>query len=80
MQVLETAQQVGRFSISTRPDVTYREMANQCEALLTGKQQKMSTFMGVQQKPEISVSVFFATSQLFKCAILSCRSGFLYGS
>lgn len=58
MQVLETAQQVGRFSVSSTPDVPYKEMADQCEALLVGKQQRMSAFMGVQQKPEISVSDF----------------------
>ncbi|XXG64153.1 hypothetical protein AAC387_Pa05g2182 [Persea americana] len=52
--VLETAQQVGRSSVSSTPDVPYKEMADQCEALLVGKQQRMSAFMGVQQKPEIS--------------------------
>lgn len=41
--VLETTQ-VGRFSVSTAPDVSYKEMASHCEALLTGKQQKMSQF------------------------------------
>eukprot|EP00268_Persea_americana_P062160 TRINITY_DN7946_c0_g2_i8.p1 TRINITY_DN7946_c0_g2~~TRINITY_DN7946_c0_g2_i8.p1 ORF type:complete len:950 (-),score=163.31 TRINITY_DN7946_c0_g2_i8:405-3254(-) len=52
--VLETARQVGRSSVSSTPDVPYKEMADQCEALLVGKQQRMSAFMGVQQKPEIS--------------------------
>eukprot|EP00268_Persea_americana_P062159 TRINITY_DN7946_c0_g2_i7.p1 TRINITY_DN7946_c0_g2~~TRINITY_DN7946_c0_g2_i7.p1 ORF type:complete len:255 (-),score=61.21 TRINITY_DN7946_c0_g2_i7:167-931(-) len=56
--VLETARQVGRSSVSSTPDVPYKEMADQCEALLVGKQQRMSAFMGVQQKPEISVSDF----------------------
>ncbi|OVA07297.1 hypothetical protein BVC80_1601g76 [Macleaya cordata] len=50
--VLETARQVGRVSVSTTPDVPYKEMAGHCEALLNGKQQKMSTFMNAQQKQE----------------------------
>ncbi|XP_068648184.1 protein SEMI-ROLLED LEAF 2-like [Aristolochia californica] len=50
--VLETARQVGRFSVSTAPDVPYKEIASHCEALLVGKQQKMSVFMSQQLKPE----------------------------
>ncbi|GMY18935.1 protein SEMI-ROLLED LEAF 2 isoform X1 [Fagus crenata] len=50
--VLETAHQVGRNSVSTAPDVPYKEMARHCEALLMGKQQKMSNVMIVQQKQE----------------------------
>ncbi|KAG9456465.1 hypothetical protein H6P81_000973 [Aristolochia fimbriata] len=50
--VLETARHVGRFSVSTAPDVPYKEMASHCEALLAGKQEKMSVFMSQQQKPE----------------------------
>ncbi|TKY67979.1 EFR3-like B [Spatholobus suberectus] len=46
--VLETTHQVGRISISTPFDMPYKEMALHCEALLVGKQQKMSTFMGTQ--------------------------------
>ncbi|RZB73636.1 uncharacterized protein LOC114378611 [Glycine soja] len=44
--VSETTHQVGRISISTPFDMPYKEMALHCEALLMGKQQKMSTFMG----------------------------------
>ncbi|BBH07343.1 hypothetical protein Prudu_019254 [Prunus dulcis] len=47
--VLETAHQVGRLSISNAPDVPYKEMAGHCEALLIGKQQKMSSLMNFQQ-------------------------------
>ncbi|XP_058073685.1 protein SEMI-ROLLED LEAF 2-like [Magnolia sinica] len=47
--VLETARQVGRLSVSTY-DVPYKEMASHCEALLVGKQEKMSVFMITQQK------------------------------
>ncbi|XP_039116113.1 protein SEMI-ROLLED LEAF 2-like [Dioscorea cayenensis subsp. rotundata] len=50
--VLETAWQPGRFSVSTTPDVPFKEMASHCEALLMGKQQKMSVFMSAQQKQE----------------------------
>lgn len=46
LQVSETTHQVGRISISTPFDMPYKEMALHCEALLVGKQQKMSTFMG----------------------------------
>lgn len=46
LQVLETTHQVGRISVSTPSDMPYREMALHCEALLMGKQQKLSTFMG----------------------------------
>lgn len=50
--VLETAHQVGRLSVSTAPDVPYKEVAQHCEALLIGKQQKMSNLMSIQQKHE----------------------------
>ncbi|KAM5558837.1 protein SEMI-ROLLED LEAF 2 [Rosa sericea] len=50
--VQETANQVGRFSDSTKSDVSYKEMAGHCEALLLGKQQKMSKFMSSKKKEE----------------------------
>ncbi|KAI4325649.1 hypothetical protein MLD38_031030 [Melastoma candidum] len=50
--VLETAHQVGRLSISTGPDISYKEMAGQCEALLWGKHEKMSNFMTVPPKQD----------------------------
>lgn len=50
--VQETANQVGRCSVSTDPDVSYKEMAGHCEALLLGKQQKMSELMSSQKKQE----------------------------
>ncbi|KAK4800064.1 hypothetical protein SAY86_025429 [Trapa natans] len=50
--VLETSQQVGRLSVSTAPDVPYKDMAQHCEALLMGKKQKMSALMEAQQRPE----------------------------
>ncbi|CAN6454749.1 unnamed protein product [Victoria cruziana] len=50
--VLETAQQVGRLSVSCFPDLPFNEMANNCEV---GKQQKMSTFMNIEQRLEFSL-------------------------
>ncbi|GFP87741.1 protein efr3 homolog [Phtheirospermum japonicum] len=43
--VLETAHHVGRMSVSTAPDASYKEMANHCESLMMGKQQKMSVLI-----------------------------------
>ncbi|KAI4330508.1 hypothetical protein MLD38_028794 [Melastoma candidum] len=50
--VLETVHQVGRLSICTGPDVSYKEMAGNCEALLWGKHEKMSNFMTVPPKQD----------------------------
>ncbi|GAB2295541.1 hypothetical protein Dimus_029705 [Dionaea muscipula] len=46
--VLDTAHQVGRFSVSTALDLPYGEMANHCEELLIGKQEKMSNLILAQ--------------------------------
>lgn len=35
--------------MSTTPDVPYKEMANHCEALMVGKQQKLSAFMSAEE-------------------------------
>uniref|UniRef100_A0A9I9CX37 Protein EFR3-like protein B n=1 Tax=Cucumis melo TaxID=3656 RepID=A0A9I9CX37_CUCME len=51
-KVLETTHQVGRISISTTADVPFKEMAQHCELLLMGKQQKMSSLLCSQQKQE----------------------------
>lgn len=48
-QVLDSAQQVGRMSISVTPEVSYKEMTNQCEALVHGKRMKMSNLMSIQR-------------------------------
>lgn len=42
VQVSQTTAQLGRYSVSDPPDMTYTEMAGHCEALLMGKQEKMS--------------------------------------
>lgn len=58
--VLDTTWQTGRYSMSTNTDVPFKEMANHCETLLMGKQEKMSVFMSAQQKQDI---LFGALSQ-----------------
>lgn len=58
---LETAQHVGRFSVSTAPDISYKEMASHCEALLMGKQQKMSRLI-TAQKPDTAISFNLQTA------------------
>uniref|UniRef100_A0A0V0IY41 Uncharacterized protein n=1 Tax=Solanum chacoense TaxID=4108 RepID=A0A0V0IY41_SOLCH len=50
--VLETAHQVGRISVSTEPEFSYKEMAHHCETLLTGKQQKMYNLMNSQHRQD----------------------------
>ncbi|EXB52897.1 hypothetical protein L484_004961 [Morus notabilis] len=50
--VSETTHQVGRVSVSTGPDVPYKEMALHCEALLMGKQKKMSGLISGHQRQE----------------------------
>ncbi|KAG6397287.1 hypothetical protein SASPL_143453 [Salvia splendens] len=40
--ILETAHHVGRMSVSTGSETSYRDVANQCESLQQGKQQKMT--------------------------------------
>ncbi|CAM8893069.1 unnamed protein product [Rhodiola kirilowii] len=48
--VSDTSSQVGRISVSSSPDVPFKEMTRQCEALLTGKQQKMSHLLSSQSR------------------------------
>ncbi|CAN4107200.1 unnamed protein product [Withania somnifera] len=50
--VLEKAHQVGRISVSTEPEFSYKEMAHHCETLLTGKQQKMYKLMNSQHRQD----------------------------
>lgn len=54
-QLLESVQEttIGRLSVCTTPDVPFKEMASHCEALVIGKQQKMSAFMCAPEKQEI---------------------------
>ncbi|XVF56139.1 hypothetical protein PTKIN_Ptkin06aG0092900 [Pterospermum kingtungense] len=57
--VLETADQFGRSSICTGPDMSYKEIAHHCETFLTGKQQKMSHLMSTQQRQESLISLSY---------------------
>ncbi|XP_071720584.1 protein SEMI-ROLLED LEAF 2 [Rutidosis leptorrhynchoides] len=47
--VFDSAQQVGRMSISVTPEISYKEMTNQCEALVNGKRMQMSNLMSIQR-------------------------------
>ncbi|XP_058102408.1 protein SEMI-ROLLED LEAF 2-like isoform X3 [Magnolia sinica] len=49
--VLEAASQVVSFPVSSTP-VSYNQMKNQCEALVVGKQQKMSVLFSFKQQLE----------------------------
>uniref|UniRef100_A0A0A9CYS0 Uncharacterized protein n=1 Tax=Arundo donax TaxID=35708 RepID=A0A0A9CYS0_ARUDO len=50
--VLETSRYIGRLSVSTNHELPFKEVANQCEALLMGKEQKLSVCMSVHQKED----------------------------
>ncbi|KAJ0769864.1 hypothetical protein HanLR1_Chr03g0117291 [Helianthus annuus] len=49
--VLETARQVASLPVSSTP-VTYNQVKDQCEALVTGKQQKMSVLQSFKKQQE----------------------------
>lgn len=49
--VLETAQQVASLPVSTNP-IPYEQVKGQCEALVTGKQQKMSALLSFKHQQE----------------------------
>ncbi|XVF65548.1 hypothetical protein PTKIN_Ptkin09bG0257800 [Pterospermum kingtungense] len=49
--VLETARQVASYSVSPTP-IPYDQMKSQCEALVMGKQQKMSVLHSFKLQPE----------------------------
>lgn len=49
--VLETARQVASFPVSSTP-IPYDEMKNQCEALVNGKQRKMSVLQSFKHQQE----------------------------
>ena len=56
-QVLETARQVASFPVSSTP-VPYDQMKSQCEALVTGKQQKMSVLQSYKQQDTKAIVVY----------------------
>lgn len=51
LQVIETARQVASLPTSTIP-VPYDQMKSQCEALVIGKQQKMSVLQSLKHQQE----------------------------
>ena len=61
-QVLETAQQVASFPVSTTP-VPYDQMKSQCEALVTGKQQKMAVLHSFKHQQETKALVLSSESE-----------------
>ncbi|XP_006648302.1 protein SEMI-ROLLED LEAF 2-like [Oryza brachyantha] len=48
--VIDTSAQTGRCSVSTAPDIPFKEMTNQCEVLSMEKQQKMSVLLSFKHK------------------------------
>ncbi|KAL8142947.1 hypothetical protein V2J09_015979 [Rumex salicifolius] len=54
--VLESDDQAIRFSVSTAPNVSYKEMANNCEALVIGKQEKMAKLITTQRQGSVQQS------------------------
>ncbi|KAG4988493.1 hypothetical protein JHK84_031054 [Glycine max] len=62
LSVLETARQVASFPISSTP-VPYDQMKNQCEALVTGKQQKMSILHSFKHQQETRALVLSSENE-----------------
>lgn len=62
-QVLETARQVASFSTSSTP-LPYDQMKNQCEALVTGKQQKMSVIHSFKHQQKTKAIVLSSKSEV----------------
>ncbi|KAK6255369.1 hypothetical protein QQP08_012864 [Theobroma cacao] len=54
--VLETARQVASFSVSPTP-IPYDQMKSQCEALVTGKQQKMSVLHSFKHQQDTKATL-----------------------
>ncbi|KAM7486984.1 hypothetical protein LguiA_002993 [Lonicera macranthoides] len=60
--VLETARQVASLPVSSTP-VPYDEVKNQCEALVTGKQQKMSVLQSFKLQPDAKAIILTNDSE-----------------
>ncbi|XP_051142897.1 protein SEMI-ROLLED LEAF 2-like isoform X2 [Andrographis paniculata] len=60
--VLETAHHVGRMSVSAAPASSYTEMANQCETLMMGKQQKMWYMINTNPKQGSTLTITTQTT------------------
>ncbi|XP_061367291.1 protein SEMI-ROLLED LEAF 2-like isoform X1 [Gastrolobium bilobum] len=61
--VLETARQVASFSTSSTP-LPYDQMKNQCEALVTGKQQKMSVIHSFKHQQETKAIILSSENEV----------------
>ncbi|KAK7404490.1 hypothetical protein VNO78_05421 [Psophocarpus tetragonolobus] len=61
--VLETARQVASSPISSTP-VPYDQMKNQCEALVTGKQQKMLVLQSFKHRQETRAIVLSSENEM----------------
>ncbi|KAB1213316.1 hypothetical protein CJ030_MR5G003614 [Morella rubra] len=70
--VLETAQQVASVPVSTTP-IPYDQMKSQCEALVTGKQQKMSVLHSFKHQKAFKSMVPFDEIQE-KCNVLTSKT------
>ncbi|XP_057456269.1 protein SEMI-ROLLED LEAF 2 isoform X2 [Lotus japonicus] len=74
--VLETARQVASFPISSTP-VPYNQMKNQCEALVMGKQQKMSvihSFKHQQQQQQETRAIVLSSENEIEVSPLPIKT------
>ncbi|KAK3155450.1 hypothetical protein QOZ80_2BG0203440 [Eleusine coracana subsp. coracana] len=55
--VSDTSRHIGRSSASNNHDLPFKELANQCEELSMGKQQKLSVCMSGHQKEDGKISM-----------------------
>jgi hypothetical protein len=70
-QVLETARQVASVPVSSTP-IPYDQMKSQCEALVTGKQRKMSVLHSFKHQKE-SKAIVVCDENEKKCHILPAK-------
>ncbi|KAM6566790.1 hypothetical protein CsatA_025918 [Cannabis sativa] len=61
--VLETARQVASFPVSSTP-IPYDQMKDQCEALVSGKQQKMSVLHSFKQQQEANALALSSVNEI----------------
>ncbi|KAK3034230.1 hypothetical protein RJ639_032810, partial [Escallonia herrerae] len=70
--VLETARQVASFPVSPSP-IPYDQVKSQCEALVTGKQQKMSALQSFKLQQEAK-AIFLCTDNEMKIPVLPSKA------
>ncbi|XP_030937775.1 uncharacterized protein LOC115963033 isoform X1 [Quercus lobata] len=76
--VLETARQVASFPVSSMP-IPYDQMKSQCEALVTGKQQKMSVLQSFKHKQESKAIILSDQNEKKLCLFPSKATEFSEG-